>query len=204
MEENATTKSRRARSTQVMALPRAAPRQQFRRDGTAPCPTCGGGTGTNGDASHVYALGRIEARFRVPRWKKEFAQATGRAKTGKQTDRERSAILSGEKPLSRQEIVLGVHDPRDGNVSAATAGSRRYRFTVGGHRPAPKLLDIDVVIGPARWRRKCATAHGADRVVRSIYSFDRASLVDAIPRPEKIPPRSLRPADELFAGSYHR
>src|ERR1700693_4311778 len=57
--------------------------------GAASCPTCGAAAGPNGaDTSYIYALGRIEARFPTAGVGKEFAQATARAKTSSQSDRE--------------------------------------------------------------------------------------------------------------------
>ena len=51
----------------------------------APCPTCGGAALP---AAHVYAIGRIEARFPSLSVEKEFAQAAGRGETAGQTDQE--------------------------------------------------------------------------------------------------------------------
>jgi PatG Domain len=53
----------------------------------APCPTCVGPAASL-PASHVYAIGRIEARFPRLSVEKEFAQATGRAETAGQTDQQ--------------------------------------------------------------------------------------------------------------------
>ena len=98
MEENeAPEGSPNAVPTQVMAPSESRTRAAISpKAGTAPCPTCGAGPGPNGgDPSYVYALGRIEARFPSPAVEKEFAQATGRAKTSRQTDREAfHAVLS--------------------------------------------------------------------------------------------------------------
>ena len=52
-----------------------------------PCPTCPGGAASL-PLSHVYAIGRIEARFPRLSVEKEFAQVTGRAETAGQTDQE--------------------------------------------------------------------------------------------------------------------
>src|SRR5262245_66409411 len=63
----------------------------------APCPTCAGAALP---ASHVYAIGRIEARFPLLSVEKEFAQAAGRGETAGQTDQEMFYnVLS--KPESR-------------------------------------------------------------------------------------------------------
>ena len=207
MEENATMEgSPNSAATEVIASSgnraRAAISPQA---GTAPCPTCGAGAGPNGgDPSYVYALGRIEARFPSPAVEKEFAQATGRAKTSKQTDREAfHAVLSQRENryLVRQlcwvltiqgleTYLLQPKDPAD------------IDLLLGAIRPAPSALDIDVVIGllgPTAPPEMCNGLMVPIVAFDQIYSFDRASLIDAIPRPEKTPAKEFKAAaDELF------
>jgi len=152
----------------------------------------------------VYALGRIEARFPSPAVEKEFAQATGRAKTSKQTDREAfHAVLSQRENryLVRQlcwvltiqgleTYLLQPKDPVD------------IDLLLGAIRPAPSALDIDVVIGllgPTAPPEMCNGLMVPIVTFDQIYSFDRASLIDAIPRPEKTPAKEFKAAaDELF------
>src|SRR6476620_10122863 len=69
-----------------------------------PCPTCSSG-GSSMPVSHVYAIGRIEARFPRVSVEKEFAQAVGRAETAGQTDQQAFYnVLSkpGSRYLARQ------------------------------------------------------------------------------------------------------
>ena len=62
--------------------------------GRETCASCGAAAGDNPNGaematySYVYALGRIQARFPNLGVEKEFAQATGRAETAGQTDRQ--------------------------------------------------------------------------------------------------------------------
>ena len=207
MEENATTEvSPNSAPTQVMAPSESRTRAAISpQAGTAPCPTCGAGTGPNGgDPSHVYALGRIEARFPSPAVEKEFAQATGRAKTSKQTDREAfHAVLSQRENryLVRklcwvftiqglETYLLQPQDPADIDLLLAAI------------RPAPSTLDIDVVIGlrgPMAPPEMCNGLMVPIVSFDQIYSFDRGALIDAIPRPEKISAKEFKAAaDELF------
>jgi hypothetical protein len=207
MEENATMEgSPNAAAAEVIASSGNRPRQAISpQAGTAPCPTCGAGAGPNGgDPSYVYALGRIEARFPSPAVEKEFAQATGRTKTSKQTDREAfHAVLSQRENryLVRQlcwvltiqgleTYLLQPRDPADIDLLLAAV------------RPAPTLLDIDVVIGvlgPTAPPEMCNGLMVPIVAFDQIYSFDRASLIDAIPRPEKTPAKEFKAAaDELF------
>lgn len=153
-----------------------------------PCPTC---TGTASmPVSHVYAIGRIEARFSRLSVEKEFAQAIGRAETAGQTDQQAFYnVLS--KPESRylarqmcwvltiqglETYLLHPRDPRD------------FDRLVEAIRPQPSPMDIDVVIGvrgPIAPPEQCNGLMVPIVVVDQIYSFDRDALLKAIPRPEK-------------------
>jgi hypothetical protein len=173
--------------------------------GTAPCPTCGAAAGPNGaDPSYVYALGRIEARFPSPATEKEFAQATARAKTNGQTDREAfHAVLSQteNRYLVRQLcwvlIIQGLetyllHPRYPADID----------LLLEAIRPAPSTLDIDVVIGlrgPMAPPEMCNGLMVPIVAFDQIYSFDRGALIGAIPRPEKTPVKQFKAAaDELF------
>ena len=74
----------------------------------ASCPTCAGNMALG--ASHVYAIGRIEARFPRLSVEKEFAQAAGRAETSPGRPTKRTSKRPGQtrEPLSRPPAVLGV------------------------------------------------------------------------------------------------
>src|SRR5262247_1087209 len=132
-----------------------------------PCPTCGSGAGSM-PVSHIYAIGRIEARFPRLSVEKEFAQAAGRAETAGQTDQQMFYnVLS--KPESRylarqlcwvlmiqglETYIVHPRDPRD------------FDRLVEAIRPQPSPLDIDVVIGMRGAYRSTGVlqrAHGSDR-----------------------------------------
>ena len=156
----------------------------------APCPTCPG-AGTSLLASHVYAIGRIEARFPRLSVEKEFAQVTGRTETAGQTDQEAFyKVLS--KPENRylarqlcwvltvqglETYLLTPRDPAD------------FDRLVEAIRPQPSPLDLDVVIGtrgPIAPPELCNGLMVPIVVFDQIYSFDRDALIKAIPRPEKM------------------
>lgn len=157
--------------------------------GTAlPCPTCAGGAGTT-PPSYVYAIGRIEARFPRLSVEKEFAQAIGRADTAGQTDQEAfyHALSSREnRYLTRQlcwvmtiqgleTYLLQPRDPTD------------FDRLVEAIRPQPTPTDIDVVIGlrgPVAPPDLCNGLMLPILAFDQIYSFDRDSLLKAIPKPE--------------------
>lgn len=176
-----------------------------------PCATCGSAAGLAAaaaaatDALHVYALGRIEARFPNLAAEKEFAQASGRTDTAGQTDQETfHAVLSepDNRYLVRQLCwVLTIQGletyllrPRD------PVG---IDLLVNAIRPAPGPGDIDVVIG---WRGPIAPPELCNGLMvpivafDQIYSFDRDALINAIPKPEKTSAERFRPAaEQLFA-----
>lgn len=172
------------------------------------CPTCGAAPAADGGAaatsSYVYTIGRIEPRFPRPSVEKEFAQATGRAGTAGLTDRQAlQAVLS--KPENRylvrqlcwvmsieglETYILVPHDPAD------------ISLLVEALRPTPQPWDLDVVIG---FRGSIAPPEMCNGLMvpivafDQIYSFDRDSLIKAIPKPEKTSAKDFAPAaEELF------
>jgi hypothetical protein len=149
-------------------------------------------------------LGRIEARFPSPAVEKEFAQATGRAKTNSQTDREAfHAVLSERENrylvrhlcwvLTIQGLETYLLQPRD---------PTDIDLLLGAIRPAPSALDIDAVIGlrgPTAPPEMCNGLMVPVVAFDQIYSFDRGTLIGAIPRPEKTSAKEFKAAaDELF------
>jgi cyclic patellamide precursor peptide PatG len=174
-----------------------------------PCATCrspAGWPAAAGVASarHVYALGQIEARFPNPAAEKEFAQASGRADTTGKTDQETFyAVLSEpeNRYLVRQlcwvltiqgleTYLLRPRDPVD------------TPLLVQAIRPAPSPNDVDVVIGlrgPLAPPEMCNGLMVPIVAFDQIYSFDRAALIEAIPRPADTSAERFAPiADELF------
>lgn len=171
---------------------------------------CGAAEDTNPGAEHttapayVYALGRVEPRFPSLAVEKEFAQATGRAETAGNTDRQAlHQVLSQpeNRYLARQlcfvltiegleTYLLQPRDPVD------------FSLLVDAIRPAPSPMDIDVVIGlrgPIAPPELCNGLMVPIVVFDQIYSFDRDSLIKSIPRPQGVSARQFEPAAvELF------
>jgi PatG C-terminal len=172
------------------------------------CPTCGMmpavNAGTPTPPAYVYAIGRIEPRFPRPSVEKEFAQALGRDKAVGLTDRQAlHAALSkpGNRYLVRQlcwvmtiegleTYLLVPRDPVD------------LSLLVDALRPSPQPWDLDCVIGvrgPIAPPEMCNGLMVPIVVFDQIYSFDRDSLIKAIPKPEKITAKEFAPAaEELF------
>jgi hypothetical protein len=169
--------------------------------------TCGAAPSAalGGAPSFVYAIGRVEARFPNLAAEKEFAQATGRSDTAGMTDQQTfHAVLSRREHryLRRQmcwvftiqgleTYLLTPRDPAD------------IDLLVEAIRPAPSPNDIDVVIGlrgPIAPLEMCNGLIVPIVAFDQIYSFDRESLMKAIPRPEKTDDEEFgRAAEELFS-----
>ncbi len=168
-----------------------------------PCPTCAGSAGSM-PMSFVYTLGQIEARFPSLAVEKEFAQVTGRAETAGKTDQQVfHAVLS--KPENRylarqmcwvltiqgvETYILRPRDPAD------------FSQLVGAIRPVPSPKDIDVVVGvrgPIAPPELCNGLMVPIVAFDQVYSFDRDSLIKAIPKPEKATAEQFGPAaEEVF------
>jgi hypothetical protein len=173
------------------------------------CPTCGAaadnGSTVAASPPYIYAIGRIEARFPRLSAEKEFAQATGRTDTTGKTDQQTfHAVLSLRENryllrhlcwvLTIQGLETYLLTPRDpGDID----------LLVEAIRPTPGPLDIDVVVGmrgPIAPPDMCNGLMVPVVVFDQIYSFDRAALIKAIPRPEKTTAAQFAPAaEELFS-----
>jgi PatG Domain len=176
------------------------------------CGTCGSSGGTTpplgpkgaGMTSYVYAIGRVEARFPNLASEKEFAQATGRMETAGKTDQQVfHDVLSKRENryLARQlcwvlsiqgldTYLLSPRDPAD------------VYLLVEAIRPVSSPNDIDVVIGmrgPIAPPELCNGLMVPIVIFDQIYSFDRDTLIKAIPKPDKTTAAQFGPAaEELF------
>jgi PatG Domain len=153
---------------------------------------------------YVYALGRIEPRFPSASVEREFAQVAGRSETAGMTDRQVLHSLLSQREnryLVRQlcwvmsvegleAYILVPSDPVDFDLLAQTV------------RPSPAPTDLDVVIGR---RGPIAPPHHCNGLAvpivpfDQIYSFDRDSFINSIPRPENaVPEEFAAAAAEVF------
>lgn len=169
----------------------------------ASCPSCAEGMAA-GPPSYVYALGRIEARFPKLAVEKEFAQAAGRSDTAGKTDQQTfHAVLSKREHryLARQLCwVLTVQGLDTYILSPRDPGD--YELLIEAIRPEPSPQDIDAVVGLKGPIAPPAVCNGLMVPIVAfdqIYSFDRATLIKAIPKPEKMAADKFQPAaEELF------
>jgi hypothetical protein len=141
--------------------------------------------------SFVYALGQIEARFPSLSIEKEYAQVRASTDYAGATDRE-TLIGTISNPENRylarnmcwvlvieglETYILVPRDPRD------------LELFIDAYRAEPRRDDLDVVIGVRGSVAPPEMCNGLAIpvvVVDLLYSFDRESLISAIPRPESI------------------
>lgn len=171
------------------------------------CSACGTSlSNPNGDPtpSYVYAIGTIEPRFPRISTEKEFAQARKSVDTtGLTSEQAFQKVLSqrSNRYLARQlcwvlriegfeTYILIPRDPAD------------LELLVEALRPDPSPMDLDCVIGmrgPVSPPEMCNGLTLPIVLFDQIYSFDRNSLIKAIPRPEKIPAKEFAAAaNSLF------
>jgi cyclic patellamide precursor peptide PatG len=211
MEQPEATEISAIPSTAGDTLTIAAPVPKATADALVPqtCATCGAAQTTNGGLAatapaFVYVIGRIEPRFPRPDVEKEFAQAVGRAETAGLSDRQAAQDVLSQRQnryLARQlcwvmtvegleTYILTPRDPAD------------LDLLVGALRPEPSPMDLDCVVGvrgPIAPAEMCNGLMVPIVIFDQIYSFDRDSLITAIPRPEKMTEKAFSPvAAELF------
>jgi hypothetical protein len=201
----------RSTSSEIDADMRAASSSAPDRSATvspsqAGCSSCGGGgsNATSVTPAFVYAIGRVEARFPSLGAEREFSQAIGRVDTAGKTDQQAfHAVLSQRENryLVRQlcwvltiqgldTYILAARDPADVDL------------LVEAIRPTPSPGDIDVVIGvrgPIAPPEMCNGLMAPIVMFDQVYSFDRDSLIKAIPKPPKTSAAQFSSAaEELF------
>lgn len=200
----------------VPATPRTA-----QQSNTGSCPACGQTARSSAIGQYVYAVGQVEARFPTLSVEKEFAQAVGRAETAGLADR---AAL--QKVLSQHENRYLVRElcwvlTNSGLDTYVLYPSDRAdsHLLVESLRPAAKPGALDVVIGvrgPIAPPEMCGGLTIPTLLFDQIYSFDRDTLLKAIPRPEEkltaqfeaaaaeLLDRIMQVADNTGATSEHR
>jgi hypothetical protein len=168
---------------------------------TAPCPTCGTANAGSAGVSYVYAIGRIEPRFPRLSVEKEFAQVSAQLEGGGRTDHQAlHDVLS--RPEHRYLVrnmcwVLTVEGletyilvPRD---------AADFQLLVDAVRRTTSRLDLDAVIGmrgPIAPPDMCNGLTVPIVLFDQIYSFDRDSLLKAIPAP-----KGKKEAGDQFAAA---
>jgi hypothetical protein len=156
------------------------------------CASCGAAQ-TDGVVvpSFVYVIGRLSFRFPRLAVEKEFAQVAARSDAAGLTDHQTlHKILSDSQNryLVRQLCwVMTVAGLETYIVRPRDPGD--FALLVQALRPTPKPTDLDVLIGVRGSVAPPEMCNGLVLPVVGIdhtYSFDRESLIKAIPRPKTI------------------
>jgi hypothetical protein len=170
---------------------------------TQECANCGNGGQTNvagATPSYIYALGQIESRFPTLAIEKEFAQATARTGTKGKTDRQAfHAVLSqSENRYLARELcwVFSIQGTDTYILRPHESGDLDLLIKVVGPQPDPWLNAVIGVRGPVAPPEHCNGLMVPIVVFDQIYSFDRPTLIKAIPKPEKIAAEAFEPAAE--------
>lgn len=169
------------------------------------CPSCGTANANGGaPTAYIYAIGRIQPRFPSLSVEKEFAQATGRSETAGLSDRQAIQKVLSQRPnryLARQlcwvmtiegleTYILLPQDPPE------------LELLIEAVRQTPGPGDLDLVVGvrgPIAPPEMCNGLQLPIVMFDQIYSFDRDSLIKAIPRPEKTSAKDFAStAEEVF------
>jgi hypothetical protein len=167
----------------------------------AGCPTCAAAD-TIEAYPFVYAIGQVRLALPSVGIEKEMAQAAGRIDGRDLTDPQmQHELLRGNRYLARsccyvfvvggmETYLLRPRDPLD------------LDLLVEAVRPRPSPLDVDVVVGvrgPIAPPEACNGLMLPIVTVDQLYSFDRVTLRDSIPRPSGISKERFQStADELL------
>lgn len=204
-------------------MPAARPTLMQGRQGTLIPQSCGCGggaaiSGTNEertemneneetDYSYIYALGNIDIRFPSLGVEKEFAQATGRGDTAGLTDQQAlTSVLSQpqNRYLTRQVCWVMTIEGMETYILQPREPSD-IEMLLESVRANPSRLDVDVVIGirgPIAPATMCNGLMVPIVAFSQIYSFDRNTFINAIPRPESVAakeePQFRSAAGDLF------
>jgi hypothetical protein len=141
--------------------------------------------------SFVYALGQIDARFPSLSIEKEFAQAIGSRENAGLTDRQtlKGTISNPEnrylaRSLCWVLVIEGLETyilvPRD---------SADLELLVDAYREEPRRDDLDLVIGVRAHIAPPEMCNGLALpvvVLDQLYSFDRDTLIESIPKPDSV------------------
>src|SRR5271165_6041580 len=165
------------------------------------CPTCAAGSTAS---SYVYAIGKIGARFPSLSIEKEFAQATGRADTKGMTDSQAMHDVVSRREnryLARQLCWVMTIEGLETYILVPREAAD-LELLIEALRAEPKRSDVDVVVGvmgPIAPSTMCNGLTVPTVAFDQIYSFDVASFIEAIPRPDSIAADQFKAvAEEVF------
>src|SRR5580658_8992564 len=160
------------------------------------CPTCAptpAGARTN---SYVYALGRIEPRYPRISVEKEFMQALASVDTAGLTDRRafhKVLSLPHNRYLVRQLCWIMTISGLETYILLPCQPTD-WDLLVESLRPAPDAKALDAVIGAKGTVAPAEMCNGLLLPIVTfdqLYSFDRESLIKALPIPKRAQPKDF-------------
>jgi hypothetical protein len=195
-----------ADSNALNSLPKAIDTMNHIRPaeaGDQSCPTCSSAK-NSGPSQYVYTIGRIQPRFPGISIEKEFMQVISRNnKPGLTDNQTMHAVLSepDNRYLARKLCwVLSVQGLETYLLKPMNPAD--IDMLIESLRPAPKLTDVNVVIGvlgPIAPPQYCNGLQIPIVGFDQVYSFDVDTLLKSIPKPGKISDKVFAPvAEELF------
>lgn len=140
----------------------------------------------------VYALGQVEPRFPSLGVEKEIAQVIGRGESeGLTSHQALQAVISerSNRYLARQLCWVFVIEGLETYILLPDDPSD-YDLLIDAVRGEPRRDDVDVVIGtrgPIAPANICGGLSLPMVAVDHLYTFDRDSLIQSVPRPATVP-----------------
>ena len=174
----------------------------------ANCPSCAAavrtaGNGVSAMPSYVYAIGSVGSHCPSLAVEKEYSQIKRSASGAGLTDRQvLQRVLSDPqyRYLARQHCwIFSVQGVETYILLPRYPGD--HDLLIQTIRPEPKATDIDVVIGilgPLATPDLCNGLVIPIVYFDQIYSFDRASLIDGLPKPQKDADKFTAAAGDVF------
>jgi hypothetical protein len=170
------------------------------------CASCGGVAPTTSLASpHVYAIGVVAPRFPRPSVEKEFAQVMSRSETKDLTHQQafRKVIKAPQNRYLLRQLCWVMSIAGIETYVVIPHYQTDFDMLADSVREAASPTDLNVIVGlrgPIAPPEMCNGLTLPVVFFDMLYSFERAELIEAIPRPEKMPAKQFTDAaEEMFA-----
>jgi hypothetical protein len=155
----------------------------------------------------VYALGQIEPRFPSLSIEKELAQAIGSPGNAGLTDRQtvKGAISERQnRYLARNLCWVFVIEGLETYI-LVPRDSSDLELLIDAYREEPRRDDLDVVVGVRGHLAPQEMCNGLAIpvvVFDQLYSFDRDSLIESIPKPDSVSDKNIAKFRSAAGGLF--
>jgi hypothetical protein len=170
------------------------------------CNSCGGGaTATTPASSYIYAIGAIAPRFPRPSVEKELGQVMSRTETKGLTHQQafRKVIRAPQNRYLLRQLCWVMSIAGIETYLVTPRYQADFDMLAETVREAANPMELNVIVGargPVASPDMCNGLTLPIVFFDMLYSFERAELIEAIPRPEKKPAKQFADAaGELFA-----